>query len=93
MKDLPYDAWIVCAANRRNDGLIVAGARHYDSVMLGLIAATGGQKEWAGCEQGFIDQRGKFYTRKEARVLAHKNQQIKRRVGGDADCLFSENLY
>jgi hypothetical protein len=45
-------------------------------------------------EQGFIDQYGKFYSRKAAWKIAEKEGQIIRRCGGDEDgTLWSENLY
>jgi len=34
-----------------------------------------------------------FLTREYARILAEKNNQIRRTCGGDRDILFSENLY
>lgn len=84
---------VVCAANRRKDGLIVCGARHYDPIMRAMMAATGGRDAWISSEQGFIDAKGKFLTREEAHTLAKENGQIKYRCGGDEDILFSENLY
>ena len=94
--------YIVCAAMRQ-DGFIVAGARHFDTVMRATILALKlGNTLW---EQGFIDQFGKFYTREEAWKVADKNGQIRRGTGfesftnprksgiGDDGVLFSENLY
>jgi len=86
--------FIVCAANRhRKTGRIVTGARHYDPIMRAQIAAAEGSAEWIGCEQGFIDQFGKFLTREEAHIVAKENGQIRQRCGGDENQLFSENLY
>jgi len=95
--ELKPDPWIVCAANRFDD-IIVCGARHYDSAMMSSIDRhrEHGLCLKYECEQGFIDQFGKFYTREEAWKIAEKNGQIKRRVGGDTingGKLFSENLY
>lgn len=95
---------IVCAANRHHDtGLIVCGARHYDSVMRRVINSLTPDRlldrlrpsvrTW---DQGFIDQHGQWYTRTEAWVIAQANGQVKRRVGGDtADggTLYSESIY
>ena len=81
---------IVCAANRK-DGIIVCGARHFDSIMRNQIERMGmDSKNW---EQGFIDQKGNFLTREEAHKIASENNQIKRRCGGDENKLYSENLY
>jgi len=82
---------VVCAANRLASGLIVCGARHHDAVMNAQIKASG--ENHLGETQGFIDQFGNFLTRLEAREIAERNGQIKRRCGGDAHKLFSENLY
>lgn len=88
--------YIVCAANRRPDGLIIAGARHWDSVMRATVRALDTSPDYGAYDQGFIDQHGKWYTRTEAWAIAQANGQIKRRVGGDtADggTLYSEALY
>ena len=89
-----YVPFIVCAAMRqKGTGRIIAGARHHDAVMNAQVAASEGREAWFGAEQGFIDQRGKFYTREEALVFALKNGQRRRRCGGDERALYSENLY
>ena len=77
---------IVCAANRNPDGTIILGVRHYDKVMRQ-------QKPHMLSEQGFIDNRGNFLTREEAWVVAMRENQVIRRVGGDEGTLYSENLY
>lgn len=84
--------WVVCAAIRK-DGAIITGARHFDQIMRDQINRSGGRTAWLNSEQGFIDQRGNFLTRKEAHAIATENEQIRRRCGGDAETLFSENLY
>jgi hypothetical protein len=43
--------------------------------------------------QGFLDNKGIFLTREEAHTVAKAAGQIVRRVGGDANRLYSENLY
>lgn len=101
-----YRPRIVCAANRfvLKDGdnppqtFIVAGARHHDSVMNPVIKALcqEDRDRLEGMQQGFIDQRGNFYSRREAWEIAERNDQIARRCGGDGPDgfgLFSENLY
>lgn len=96
---------IVCAANKylieystnEIEELVIAGARHWDSVMRGIwdtlddytISRIDRNKE----EQGFIDQFGNFYTRKEAYIIAKENDQIIRDLGYETDELFSEHLY
>ena len=96
---------IVCAANKfiieyspdEIEELIIAGARHWDSVMRGIwdtldeytISCVDRNKE----VQGFIDQFGNFYDRKEAFNLADDNNQIIRDLGYETDELFSEHLY
>ena len=94
MSDIPlYTPWIVCAANKHpTTGRIVCGARHYDTLMRAQIYAAEGSDVWKGCEQGFIDQRGRFWTREEAWGIAETNKQIRKRVGVEGT-LFSENLY
>lgn len=99
-KSLPR--FVVCAALRQGD-VIVAGARHFDKVMLSQIALMNLPKKW---EQGFIDQYGNFLTRSEAWIVADHRGQIRRPTGfetdynsprpanfGDNGLLFSENLY
>lgn len=89
--------WIVCAACWNfESGTMLAGARHFDMVMVSqleamdecLLAAI--NKQW---EQGFIDQFGTFYTREEALKIAKENGQFKRRGEAPAHLLFSEDLY
>jgi hypothetical protein len=84
---------IVCAANRhRESGLILCGARHWDKVMRAQANAIGISPR-DGWQQGFIDQFGDFLTREEAWVVAEKENQIRRRCGGDGERLYSENVY
>lgn len=85
---------IVCAANRNQAGTILLGVRHWDSFMndhrvfVDAFSPNNGFK-W---EQGFVDQFGNFYNRKEAWVIAEENGQIIRQVSTPG-ILFSENLY
>lgn len=85
---------VICAANRFPDGLILCGARHWDSVMCAQATALGikGGNE----EQGFIDQYGVFMDRKEAMQVAKDAGQaidIRFGCGGDELTLYSEGLY
>lgn len=85
---------IVCAAIKFasiGKEYIVTGARHYDSIMASTIKLL--PQGTYEREQGFIDQAGKFLTREEAWVIAEAAGQIIRRVGGDGNKLYSENLY
>lgn len=81
---------IVCAAMRQGN-IIVAGARHFDSIMLSQIKAMNiPKRDW---EQGFIDQYGNFLTREEAWGVADTAGQIKKVISGMKGLLWSENLY
>jgi len=89
---------IVCAACRRGE-IIIAGARHFDKVMLSQIRAIdGGLFAGAGVEfeEGFIDQFGDFLTREEAMniaIAAGQKVDIEKGCGGFKHMLFSEGLY
>lgn len=82
---------IVCAAIRC-EGHIVCGARHYDDIMrkcLRWLGITYGEHE-----QGFIDQYGNFYNRKEAmEVVKESGQSFDKERNVKEDELFSEGLY
>lgn len=85
---------VVCAANRHKmSGIIVCGARHFDSIMRQSIEAMRMECRNGDFEQGFIDQFGQFLTREEAHVIATERQQFFRRFDGDERTLYSENLY
>ena len=84
---------VVCAACRK-DGIILAGARHYDKVMRSQADAIG--TKLVGFEEGFIDQFGDFLTREEAMkiaIAAGQKVDIERGCGGDTEILYSEGLY
>jgi hypothetical protein len=85
---------IVSAANRLECGLIFTGARHCDELMRAQAKAA--NKKLTRSEQGFVDQKGNFYSREDAWKIAIRNNQIIYRVGGDTangGTLYSENLY
>lgn len=82
---------IVCAANRFENGPILIGARHFDQHMH-IQANYMGVKGYEPHTQGFIDQYGRFYDRKQAWVIAERNGQIIRDCGPVGE-LFSEHLY
>jgi hypothetical protein len=50
-------------------------------------------RAWCVAEQGFVDQKGRFLTREQARAIAERRGQIRYRCGGDEKKLFSDNLY
>lgn len=79
---------VVCAALRYEDGFIVAGVRHCDMIMQPQMQAVG-RRNFVKAEQGFLDNRYNFLTRKEAAELAMDAGQITRKP----DILFSEDLY
>lgn len=94
--DSPPERVIVAAANRYENGLILVGVRHWDNHMhvqalsykdSGILPST------KDPVQGFLDNKGHFLNRKQARIIAEKAGQIIKRVGGDEEDLYSENLY
>jgi hypothetical protein len=98
--------WVVCAAMRNKDGVIVTGARHFDSVMrqwfirkptwferIFLRKKFVRDTDWYSCEQGFIDQFGVFMDRREAWKVAQAAGQIAFASDREDGPLFSEDLY
>lgn len=82
---------IVCAACRhRETGTIFCGARHFDNLIRSQIRVAG--FKFTGYDQGFIDQFGRFYNRKESWKIAELSGQIKRITGSKGE-LYSEDLY
>lgn len=81
---------IVCAANKYKDGTVVCGARHFDMLMHNVLAKL--EIKPGKEEQGFVDNKGQFLTREEARVIAFQNGQIEH-VSIHPTRLFSEDLY
>ena len=97
-----YQRRIVCAANRfkLKDGgeLVIPGTRHYSkdmALVLDQMRDKVVSEQVYGDDQGFLDQWGNYFTRKEALIIAtHAGQINTRRVkSGPADTLFSEDLY
>jgi hypothetical protein len=98
---------IVCAANRNNhSGDIAIGVRHFCPIMHQNIYNFCGAIDidplnmkdeyafgWRTSEQGFIDQHGTFYTRKEAWKIADENGQIFRYRDWQTGSLHSKHLY
>lgn len=85
---------IVCAAIKVGD-TILAGARHFDPVMISQMKKIGRDDfHVAAGYQGFIDQFGNFHNRKRAMEIVKESGQpfnIERN-GGDI-VLFSEGIY
>lgn len=95
---------IVTACNRYGD-LLIPGVRHACDFMMGKVVELGGLLllrdyseleclgELKGTEQGFVDQYGIFYDRKEAMKIAIANNQVIHDIGYKGDELFTEHLY
>ncbi|RLD07545.1 MAG: hypothetical protein DRI65_04390 [Chloroflexota bacterium] len=91
------DNYIVCAALRLGD-TVIAGPRHFDSVMRSQITAIMKPEDkksiFAGAEQGFVDKYGDFWNRIDAMVIVlANNQAIDLKRNGSKTELFSEGLY
>lgn len=91
---------VVCAAIRsKTTGQIIAGARHFDSVMRGIFVKYDPDgkpirpPEWIGAEQGFIDQHCVFMDRQEAWNVAMAAGQVKFGREHSIGTLYSEDLY
>ena len=83
---------IVCAAIKCGEVLLI-GARHYDSHMRDQKTRYNLTTKPKDEVQGFIDQHGNFYNRREAWIIAEYNKQILRHIDGNEGVLYSENLY
>ena len=84
---------IVCAAMKMMDGNIIVGIRHFSPEMRNVMHKIYGDGYHLKVEhQGFVDQFGKFYDRRDAWKIADANDQIIRLTGNE-EVLFSENLY
>jgi hypothetical protein len=89
------DNRIICAANYYPEiNITILGVRHFCSMMVKQIEQLSQYNfTQLDCIQGFMDKNGNFHTRQSAWVIADEAGQIIRRVGGDNQKLFSENLY
>lgn len=86
---------VVCAAIRRkDDGLVIAGPRHFDPVMKQVLFALGYSLENkpTGFETGFLTNKQEYLTREQAWKVAEAAKQI-RQVTGTPGTLYSEDLY
>lgn len=91
--------FVVCAACKYGD-VIIAGARHYDSVMHSQLKAFPEKGEVRMMNrglviQGFINQFGEFLSREEAiKIVLGNDQPIDLTRNGHQDReLYSEALY
>lgn len=108
-KDQPTPELIVCAAvkfeertqkeinlARKGCELIIPMVRHYSPdgrEVLESIQPTYEEKQLKEIEQGFITNKGRFVSRKEALEIAKANNQIRRHIGYEPKELYSEMLY
>ena len=93
---------VVCAAIRHKDGTVIAGTRHYDSIMRATIlrmfkgqpneVVAAREAGWYDCEQGFLNNKQEYLTREQAWKVAEAAKQI-RQVTGTPGALYSEDLY
>lgn len=84
---------LVSAAMLMDDGLIVAGVRHFSPDMRATLHRIYGDGYHRRVkEQGFIDSRGKFLDRSAAWKRAETTGQIRKQVSTPGT-LYSENLY
>jgi len=81
---------ITQAAVKLKDGRVFTGMRHGYIVQNALLAGMQ-KEEFYGSTQGFIDNKNKFYTRKEAMELVMQNGQLPNEIIGG--CLTSEDLW
>lgn len=88
---------IVCAAIQNADGVVICSPRHYDETMHKIIeqideCLMSSFYDSSTVIQGFVDQFGNFYNRRDAYKIAKENNQIIRdhHIVGE---LFSEHLY
>lgn len=84
--------FVVCAANRYPDGLILTGIRHGCPIMNAQLRRMNPKPEGRP-EQGFVDQWGNWMARDEALNVVKMTEQPLRYPIDKYDTLYSENLY
>lgn len=101
----PAKRRIVCAAclvvrSGDQEQVLLVGPRHWDQIMHTQATLMGltrfGVRNFVHEEQGFVDQWGTFFDRREALAIASRAGQLDGRVKSgnpDSDELFSEDLY
>lgn len=95
--------YIMCAANYYDDhkdhemqpynidtGFVICGWRH-GSCGMSYMAANTNAVVWDNCVQGFLTNKNRFLTRKEALDLVRSNGQLKNKLIGGV--LTSEDLW
>lgn len=94
------EKYIVTAAVRINEKDVFLGVRHYDQFMRDSIRNTyidmnPDTFHKYKKEQGFVDQFGTFYDRREAMIIAKESKQKIdfERNGSNDSLLYSEGLY
>ena len=83
-----YPSTYIIAACVKHGDTLYAGMRH--NICINAIIKDGFNA--VGCDQGFIDNHGKFYDRYEALELAKETGQLQRKTGS-ITMLFSEDLW
>lgn len=83
---------IACSACINEEGLVIASVRHGDELFYNAVGEDKAKAHhW---KQGFVTNRFSFVTRKEAWIIAERQQQIRNVLPcDDAKRLYSENLY
>lgn len=97
---LDKDRRIVCSANKLKDQTLLVGIRHWDHLMHAQLDNLKNLSEGDEISivedhrQGFVDQWGNFLERKDAWIVAERqNQIIRKGPGYSGPDLYSENLY
>ena len=87
--DIPSD---LLRPKNCDSGIVFCGLRH-PHCLYQMVAITGKKQHEAGREvQGFLTSENRFVDRKEAWIIAKRENQIKRQSGGYGT-LYSEDLY
>ncbi len=79
---------LVNSAIKYADGTIETGRRHCD--VIALMAKVGVYTRSDNSIQGFVDNRGQFYDREQARKVAIKSGQLPKHFEGE---VYSEDLW
>lgn len=88
--------FIVCAALRGSNWTVLCGPRHYDKIMHDQIDQMELPEQFyhlSGNAQGFVDNSGEYFTRKEALIIAQEAGQLRGTKHFPKDELLSEDLY
>lgn len=97
-KDQPTPELIVCAAVKffnicdPSIEINVPSVRHFDPFTHAILELFS-YDEWNQKEQGFLTNKMRFVSRKEALEIAKANNQIRCDIGYEPKELYSEMLY